>query len=177
MNEDLSARLRTAAKAVGGPVWSRLRPRFEQLARQQAHAVRAEAEHRMGERLDDVHRELDELRVRADHVDRRVEELQGHIDWLYGEQRRYAPQLAALEARLAELERGRVDADTGVEAPVSEEEIGPVAALVEEIRVEHARVRTRLGLVARYEERIARLEHATEPAAIPEPTPSRESEK
>ncbi|WP_051385974.1 hypothetical protein [Actinokineospora inagensis] len=159
MNHQVTDRLRDAARVVGAPVWRRLRPRIELIAQEHATPA-AVAAARAHSRVDALVDELGALRAELtpeiDDLGRRVDELESTVDWLNGEHRRIAPQLAAVEARLAELERR----PPAVEGAVSEDEIGSVAALVEEIRVEHARVRTRLGLVARYEERITRLEDA-----------------
>ncbi|UQS21989.1 hypothetical protein L1857_03690 [Amycolatopsis thermalba] len=127
-------------KAAGFPVWKRLRWRIEQVT-----------DERFGPRLDHLHAELDglrgELRELRDGVTGRCDELAGHHRWHDDELRRLAAHVAGLDSRLAGLERPATDGS----APVS---------AVEEVRAEHARVRARLSAVARYEERLARLEEA-----------------
>ncbi|SDC75978.1 hypothetical protein [Actinokineospora iranica] len=163
-------RLRDTARLVGGPVWRRLRPRIEAIAREQIAPVAHDA----GRRNDELAHELtalrdtvrDDLMGRVEALDHRLGEVGAAVDWLGNEQRRMAPQLAALESRLAELEHraGRaipsMDADPPELGSGLDSGLDSVLSLVEEIRMEHARVRARLGLVARYEERIARLEDA-----------------
>ncbi len=129
------------AKALAGlawrPVMARLRPRIEQIATD-----------RIQPELDRLHADLAELRRDAE---RATQELDGHVKWLYDEQRRLAPHLAALEARIAAFER------PGSVARLAERlEYAPDEA--EEVRAEHARIRARLAAISKYEERLARLE-------------------
>ena len=49
----------------------------------------------------------------------------------------------------------------------TEPERAEARALIDEIREEHSRIRTRFGVMARYEERIRRLERALEPEPNP----------
>ena len=129
------------AKALAGlawrPVMARLRPRIEQIATD-----------RLQPELDRLHADIAELRRDAE---RATQELDGHVKWLYDEQRRLAPHLAALEARIAAFER------PGSAARLTERlEYAPDEA--EEVRAEHARIRARLAAISQYEERLARLE-------------------
>ncbi|GLZ40666.1 hypothetical protein [Actinokineospora sp. NBRC 105648] len=166
VNQRVLDGLRGTARLVTAPVWRRLRPRIEAIARDQA-APALVAANRRADRTD---RAIDEVRGelvgRIAELEGRLGEVGAALAWLDGEHRRIAPQLAALESRVAELEHAAaaVEPDAVVEpvsaAAVLEPDTASVAALVEEIRVEHARVRARLGLVSRYEERITRLERA-----------------
>ncbi|WP_206784013.1 hypothetical protein [Amycolatopsis sp. MtRt-6] len=129
------------AKALVGmawrPVMARLRPRIEQIATD-----------RIQPELDRLHAGIAELRR---DVERTTQELDGHVKWLYDEQRRLAPHLAALETRIAAFER------PGSVARLAERlEYAPDEA--EEVRAEHARIRARLAAISKYEERLARLE-------------------
>ncbi|WP_156893280.1 hypothetical protein [Actinokineospora enzanensis] len=148
--------LHAAACHLARPLWRRLRPRLEAIAREQVAPI-AERSEAAAARL---HSDLDslrgELRAEVSSLGRRLDDLDSTVEWLNGEHRRIAPQLAAVESRLAEVEHrlGR----TGCVEGVAPDELGHVTALVDEIRSEHARVRTRLSLVARYEERLTRLE-------------------
>jgi len=133
------------AKALAGmawrPVMARLRPRIEQIATD-----------RMQPELDRLHADLTGLiaELRRE-VERATKDLDGHVKWLYDEQRRLAPHLAALETRIAAFER------PGTVARLAERlEYAPDEA--EEVRAEHARIRARLAAISKYEERLARLE-------------------
>jgi predicted nuclease with TOPRIM domain len=121
-------------KAAGFPVWKRLRWRVEQVT-----------DERFGPRFDHLHAELEGVRGELRALTGRCDELHGHHKWHDDELRRLAAHVSALDSRLAGLERPGVD------------DSEPKSA-VEEVRAEHARVRARLSAVARYEERLARLE-------------------
>lgn len=137
--------LRVIVRRAGEPVWSRLWPRVEAVA--ERHARRAARESR--EELDRLRAELRaEIAPLREAVDR-LSGLVGQVDRTANDVRRLVPHVAALDQRVAGLERPPV-ADAA--------ECGEGRALVDEIRSEHARVRARLSAVARYEERIARLE-------------------
>lgn len=68
-------------------------------------------------------------------------------------------QMATFETRL-----NRLDVVLHQPAPTSTDaERSEARALIDEVREEHARIRARFGVVARYEERVRRLERALEP--------------
>ncbi|GAA2989224.1 hypothetical protein [Actinokineospora diospyrosa] len=125
------------------PLWRRVYA----VARTEATAVGTEAS-----------REIEQLRTeltpKLDELSRQLTELTDAVNWLNSEHRRIAAQTAAIEPRLAEVEHVRPAVPVGSD--------NAVAGLVEEIREEHARIRTRLSLVARYEERLTRLEQGAE---------------
>ena len=73
------------------------------------------------------------------------------------ELRRLAPHLAALEARVAKLE----ERETSIRVADSAE-VDQARSLIDEIKAEHERIRVRLSAVARYEERLERLEGSTQ---------------
>lgn len=68
-------------------------------------------------------------------------------------------QMASMETRM-DLLAARLEPDSPESSPAEREE---ARKLIDEIRSEHARIRTRFGVMARYEERIRRLEVALEP--------------
>lgn len=80
-------------------------------------------------------------------------------EWTANEMRRIAPQVAAIESRLADLDdlvrRRELAASGESDAGVTG---GEERALLDEIASEHERVRVRLAAVASYEERLRRLE-------------------
>jgi hypothetical protein len=89
-----------------------------------------------------LHAVRDELRGQ---IDGRYNELDGHFQWHDDELRRLAAHVAAVDSRVASIER-----------PTPGE--GEAPSEVEEVRAEHARVRARVSAVAQYEERLARVE-------------------
>ncbi|KAA9166876.1 hypothetical protein FPZ12_001395 [Amycolatopsis acidicola] len=133
-------------KAAAFPLWKRFRWRIEQVT-----------DERFGPRFEQLHRELadlrgelhavrDELNGLRGHADHRADELDGHFRWHDDELRRLAAHVAAIEPRLATLEK-----------PAGNAKAVPD---VDEARAEHARVRARTSAVAQYEERLARVEEA-----------------
>ena len=82
-----------------------------------------------------------------------VARVEATAKWTANELRRLAPQVAAIEARIADLDdllrRREIDAATASE---------PERRMLDLIATEHERVRVRLAAVASYEERLRRLE-------------------
>jgi predicted nucleic acid-binding Zn-ribbon protein len=139
------SRAKELVRVAGRPVFGRLRPRIEYIAME-----------RLRPELDALRADLADLRR---DVEQATKDLDGHVKWLYDEQRRLAPHLAALEARVAAFERPGSVARLAERLEYSADE-------ADEVRVEHARIRARLAAVSKYEERLARLEEAV--AAKPE---------
>lgn len=131
------SRAKELVRVAGRPVFGRLRPRIEFIAME-----------RLRPELDAVRADLGNLRRDVEQV---TKDLDGHVKWLYDEQRRLAPHLAALEARVAAFER------PGSVARL-EDRLEYSADEADEVRAEHARIRARLAAVSKYEERLARLE-------------------
>lgn len=98
------------------------------------------------------------------HIEGRLTDLQARLQsvadesfWTANELRRLAPHLAALEARVAKLE----ERETSIRVADSAE-VDQARSLIDEIKAEHERIRVRLSAVARYEERLERLEGSTQ---------------
>ncbi|GGS17803.1 MULTISPECIES: hypothetical protein [Actinokineospora] len=111
----------------------------------------------VGHRLAEHERRFAEERAhhdrRIDEHERRLAEVERVHGWTANELERVIPQVAALEARLAELD------DLIAAGPAwRDTEAAPARSLIDEIRREHARIRVRLTGVAQYEERLGRLE-------------------
>ena len=142
-------RVRAAAGVALAPAWTRLRPRIENIAREIARqTVDAEDERRSLE----IQAARDDVRDLRVHVDRLLGEARAHQDDIDNKLRLMAPPRAAADARVAALQRPAVNlAAEGAER-------AEARRLIEEIRVEHGRARSRLSAVAFYEERISRLE-------------------
>lgn len=137
-------------RRTGEPVWSRLWPRVEAVAQRHAAGAALELRGEIAELRTEIRGDLAALHEAVD----RLAGLFGRMDWTEGETRRIGPHVAALDQRVACLERpiDVVDDDQRREA----------RSLVTEIRTEHSRVRARLSAVAAYEHRITQLERAVE---------------
>jgi uncharacterized protein involved in exopolysaccharide biosynthesis len=135
--------LRALAKRTGAPVLNRLWPRVEEIAARHATGV-------IGPLRAEIAELRGELRAEIAKLHEVLNGLPARLDWAENELRRLAPHVAAVDQRVAGLERG----------PVTGEIQGEARSLVEEIRTEHARVRARLSAVAAYEQRITKMEQA-----------------
>jgi hypothetical protein len=146
MNQHLSSLLRTVVKRAGQPVLSRFWPRIEAVAARHANRVAGELRAELAELRGELRAEVAGMRETLT----RLSEAADKQEWTENEVRRMAPQVAAVDQRVASLERPVVD---GAETPAARE-------LVEEIRAEHAKVRARLSAIAMYEQRIMKVEQA-----------------
>jgi chromosome segregation ATPase len=146
MSDYFSGLLRTFVKRAGQPIWSRFWPRVETVAARHANRVAGELRAELAELRGELRAEVAGMRDTLT----RLSEAADKQEWTENEVRRMAPQVAAVDQRVASLERPGVD---GAETPAARE-------LVEEIRAEHARVRARLSAMAMYEQRIMKVEQA-----------------
>lgn len=106
-------------------------------------AIRWRASETVDAAVDPVARRAQDLHDWVARVERTAE-------WSANELRRLAPQVAAIEARLADLDDlRRREGVTGTDDQ---------RAMLDMITAEHERVRARLQAVASYEERLRRLE-------------------
>ncbi|WP_020501280.1 hypothetical protein [Sciscionella marina] len=116
----------------------------------------AEAAERLAEdrkQLDEQAGLLDELRGRLDEAHGRIDELWAKADWSANELERIIPHIAAQESQLDALHQKLT-----ATAKPKDGEIEQARSLIEEVRREHAQIRTRLTGLSRYEERLSRLE-------------------
>ncbi|WP_326567646.1 hypothetical protein VSH64_38360 [Amycolatopsis rhabdoformis] len=115
---------------------------------------------RIEERTRDLNHRVNELehatadhRRRLDAAESSVEHARGDLLWTRAELDRIIPHIAAQEAQLETLRETMVmvpRADTA--------EIAEARSLIEEIQRQHAQIRVRLAGIARYEDRLRRLE-------------------
>ncbi|WP_048876865.1 hypothetical protein [Saccharomonospora saliphila] len=101
------------------------------------------------------HRTADHCR-RLDELEHGLGRVRGDLLWTSGEVKRLIPHVAAQEARLEDLREHL--ALLATDAPVDDAELARARSLVEEIQRQHAQVRVRLSGIARYEDRLRRLE-------------------
>ncbi|HYS36317.1 MAG TPA: hypothetical protein VEO01_11865 [Pseudonocardiaceae bacterium] len=135
--------LRAVARWTGSPVWRRMRPRVEAIAAEHSAMVARELRAELAE--------LAELRAAVANLRTDVAKTHERINEMASIQDRLGPQVAAIDARVAAIERP-------VPGAGDQSEQAEARSLVEEVRSEHARVRARLSAVASYEHRIAQLE-------------------
>ncbi len=105
------------------------------------------------DQISETSRRLDGEQHRLDDLIARVDGFHDRAEWTASQVERALPQVAAQEAELQSL-RERIAAP-----PVARPgEALEAKGLIEEIREEHAKIRVRLTGIARYEERLGRLE-------------------
>ena len=126
------------ARWIPGSSW--LVRRLDAAIRWRAQEVAAADATRRNEDLDAIRQQLREVDERS--------------AWTANEMERLAPHVAALEQRLAAVQRALDDASLTADPPTADRTV------LDEIRSEHERVRARLQVVSQYEERLRRLEHA-----------------
>jgi hypothetical protein len=120
-----------------------MRPRVEAIAAEHSAMVARELRAEIAE--------LAELRTAVANLRTDVAKTHERINQVESIQDRFGPQLAAVDERVAAIERPFPTA-------ADQSEQAEARSLVEEVRSEHARVRARLSAVASYEHRIAQLE-------------------
>ena len=136
---------------------------IEQRIDQQATRLdtqRAELE-RQREQLDAQQERMDRQRQRLRQQSALHDEITATLAGLNVAQEVVEQQLSAVETRLHRL----VEASdhTAVHAPGDEQ--AAARSLLEQVREEHRLIRVRFGAISRYEERLRRLEDATETPA------------
>ncbi len=161
---------KSLARVVAEPLANRFWPKVEEIAARHSAQASERADERLAEfraeyteRVEGMARDVDRAHGRIDevagwHTDLGVEfnNLRDRVGKLEHEISRIGAQLAALDTRVAGVER-TVALPAGTEQTAQE---AADAALLTEIRAEHQRVRARLTAVASYEERIGRLEES-----------------
>ena len=106
---------------------------------------------------DEHHESVGELRGRLDDLQRRFDEVERLQRWTANELERIVPQVAAQESQLESL-REKISA-----TPVGDQaQADDARSLIDEVRREHAQIRVRLTAVARYEDRLRKLEGRAE---------------
>jgi chromosome segregation ATPase len=136
--------LRLIARWTGSPVWNRIRPRVETIAADRSAQVARQLRAELADLRAELQSNVTDLRSAVAATDERISQ----VEWT---QERLGPQVAAVDERLAVLERPAPAAGDPAEQ-------AEARSLVAEVRSEHAKVRARLSAVASYEHRIAQLE-------------------
>jgi hypothetical protein len=104
------------------------------------------------------------LRERLDVLERRVDQrlplAADKANIAHTEVQRMEPQVASMEQRLEEL-RERVDTNV---VPGTSAERAEARHLIEEVRTEHQRIRSRMTAIAWYEDRLRKIEERLDDA-------------
>ncbi|OXM52415.1 hypothetical protein [Amycolatopsis alba] len=115
---------------------------------------------RIDERLRDLNGRVNDLehatadhRRRLDGAEGGLEHTRGDLRWTRAELDRLIPSVAAQEAQLEDL-RESLSLPTHADKP----ELAEARSLIQEIQRQHAQIRIRLAGIARYEDRLRRLE-------------------
>ncbi|WP_199430819.1 hypothetical protein [Qaidamihabitans albus] len=106
-----------------------------------------------GERLAEQQRCTAEHRRRLDELQKRLDKLNQDLHWTAGEVKRLIPAVAAQEGELETL-REKI----ALTPPADKPELAEARSLIEEVQRQHARIRVRLTGIARYEDRLRKLE-------------------
>ncbi|MEV7549596.1 hypothetical protein AB0N89_08240 [Amycolatopsis sp. NPDC089917] len=115
---------------------------------------------RIDERLRDLNGRVNDLehatadhRRRLDGAESGLEHARGDLRWTRAELDRLIPSVAAQEAQLEDL-RESLSLPTHADKP----ELAEARSLIQEIQRQHAQIRVRLAGIARYEDRLRRIE-------------------
>ncbi|MEU3274028.1 hypothetical protein ABZ639_24590 [Saccharomonospora sp. NPDC006951] len=122
--------------------------RFDQRIRD--HAARV-ADH--DERITEQEHCTVDHRRRLAALESGLDKVRGDLRWTAGELERLIPHVAAQEAQLEDLR-----AKIAVTPSADGGQLSEARALIEEVQRQHAQIRVRLTGIAKYEERLARLE-------------------
>ena len=117
---------------------------------------------RIDERLRDLNGRVNDLehatadhRRRLDGAEGGLEHARGDLRWTRAELDRLIPSVAAQEAQLEDL-RESLSLPVHADKP----ELAEARSLIQEIQRQHAQIRVRLAGIARYEDRLRRLEES-----------------
>ncbi|GAB3503953.1 hypothetical protein [Amycolatopsis cihanbeyliensis] len=132
----------------------------ERVAKRLARLVDFRIEERLRERVPQLEDRVTEQehctadhRRRLDALEAGLEHARGDLRWTRSELDRLMPQVAALEAALETLR------EKAALTPVADKpELAEARSLIEEIQHQHAQIRVRLTGIARYEDRLRKLE-------------------
>lgn len=115
---------------------------------------------RIDERLRDLNGRVNDLehatadhRRRLDGAESGLEHARGDLRWTRAELDRLIPSVAAQEAQLEDL-RESLSLPLHADKP----ELAEARSLIQEIQRQHAQIRVRLAGIARYEDRLRRIE-------------------
>ncbi|HET8642717.1 MAG TPA: hypothetical protein VFM37_12310 [Pseudonocardiaceae bacterium] len=144
--------LRGVARRVLRPVLSVVNTRIDR----QLAPIRRDIVELRHHQHTELQRQLDDHWQRLDRLEGRINDLQFKLDFAVDETRRLEPHIASLEERVTTLD----EVATERLVPPANGELSEARSVLDEVRSEHARVRARLTAVAKYEERIGRLEEA-----------------
>ncbi|MEU4669961.1 hypothetical protein AB0F91_18720 [Amycolatopsis sp. NPDC023774] len=107
----------------------------------------------LNHRVNDLEHATADHRRRLDAAESGLEQARGDLLWTRAELDRIVPHIAAQEAQLETLR-----ASMAITPRADSAELAESRSLIEEIQRQHAQIRVRLAGIARYEDRLRRLE-------------------
>ncbi|MEV8606398.1 hypothetical protein AB0383_00315 [Amycolatopsis sp. NPDC051373] len=107
----------------------------------------------LNHRVNDLEHATADHRRRLDAAESSLERARGDLLWTRAELDRIIPHIAAQEAQLETLRESMALVPRADSAEIAESR-----SLIEEIQRQHAQIRVRLAGIARYEDRLRRLE-------------------
>ncbi|WP_344857924.1 hypothetical protein [Amycolatopsis ultiminotia] len=119
--------------------------------------------HELTNRVNDLEHATADHRRRLDAAESGLGDAIGDLRWTRAELDRMIPHIAAQEAQLETLRESLVMTPRSEPAEVAESR-----SLIEEIQRQHSQIRIRLAGIARYEDRLRRLEDAQLAPATPQ---------
>jgi len=111
----------------------------------------------LADRVNDLEHATADHRRRLDSAEHGLEQARGDLNWARAELDRLIPHVAAQEGRLETL-RESISLVPRADTP----QIAEARTLIEEIQRQHAQIRVRLAGIARYEDRLRKLEDQVE---------------
>ena len=114
----------------------------------------------LAERVNNLEHATADHRRRLDHAEHGLEQARGDLRWTRAELDRLIPHVAAQEGRLETL-RESISLVPNADTP----QLAEARTLIEEVQRQHSQIRVRLAGIARYEDRLRKLEDESSVAA------------
>lgn len=111
----------------------------------------------LAERVNNLEHATADHKRRLDNAEHGLEQARGDLRWARAELDRLIPHVAAQEGRLETLRESISLVPKG-----DTKQIAEARTLIEEIQRQHAQIRVRLAGIARYEDRLRKLEDNVE---------------
>lgn len=116
----------------------------------------------LADRVNNLEHATADHKRRLDAAEHGLEQARGDLRWARAELDRLIPHVAAQEGRLETL-RESISLVPKADTP----QIAEARTLIEEIQRQHAQIRVRLAGIARYEDRLRKLEDQVEQPVAP----------
>ena len=117
----------------------------------------------LSERVNNLEHATADHRRRLDAAEGGLEQARGDLRWTRAELDRLIPSVAAQEGQLEDLRES-----LSLPVHADKAELAEARTLIQEIQRQHAQIRVRLAGIARYEDRLRRLEDEQREAVVSE---------